>query len=103
MIFSCVAAPACRILQEEMREKPHKHTTHTCAQFRGMTSMMGTIFGTFKGTDQFLSVLPSTFSRKIKRYYVLVPKRIIVTLREWKNRRFTMPVQEHSIARTRAY
>ncbi|MEQ2170352.1 hypothetical protein GOODEAATRI_034660 [Goodea atripinnis] len=33
----------------------------------------------------------STDSRKVKRYHVSVPERIIVTLREWKSGGFSMP------------
>ncbi|MEQ2223775.1 hypothetical protein ILYODFUR_000662 [Ilyodon furcidens] len=38
-----------------------------------------------------LSVLLSTDSRKIKLYPVSPPKHIIMTLREWKSGRFSMP------------
>ncbi|MEQ2189988.1 hypothetical protein GOODEAATRI_030921 [Goodea atripinnis] len=51
---------------------------------------MGIEFGTFMGTNRMMSVLPSTDSRKIKRYHISVPKRIIVTPREWKSGRFSM-------------
>ncbi|MEQ2166968.1 hypothetical protein GOODEAATRI_033896 [Goodea atripinnis] len=71
---------------------------------------MGTKFGTFIGTDQIPLVLQSTDSHKIKRYHVLVPKRIIVTLREWKSGRFSMPdmntalhAQQHNDVSSRCY
>lgn len=44
---------------------------------------MGTEFDTFISTNQILSVLPSTYSRKIKQYHILIPKHIIVTV--WRN------------------
>ncbi|MEQ2242509.1 hypothetical protein ILYODFUR_036501 [Ilyodon furcidens] len=52
---------------------------------------MDTKFSTFIGTDRNQLVLPRTDSRKSKQYRVLVSKRIVVTLREWKSGRFSMP------------
>lgn len=43
-------------------------------------------FSTLIGTDPISSVAFSTGSPKITWYHLLVPKRILVTLRKWKNR-----------------
>lgn len=42
---------------------------------------MGTEFGTFVGIEQIPLAVTCTDLRKIKRFYVSVPKTILVTLR----------------------
>lgn len=59
---------------------------------------MGTRFASFIGTNRTPSVVPSTASHKIKQYQVSVLKRMLVIVRGWQGRPFSMPYVKAEIS-----